>query len=214
MSYLTYLANLLESSEGWKKGELNIAPYLGRSMGKSSFMRTFIGNEVAKLHGVTTNQIITDEHSGTLTVDKLIAAVEHVEQPKTDVWWNDWPEFGPIPLTEKVGKEWILLNDVKASFKSEEFPDTNTYLVLEKIDKKDPRHPNPKAGTVRNWFVLQGHKKEQVKNRTQGELRAKALHEKEVALIKKRRDDAITEARLIALQNEQRLKALPLFGGF
>ncbi|MBD9511573.1 hypothetical protein IB265_32985 [Ensifer sp. ENS10] len=222
---------------GWEPRELSIVS--ARSFGKSVFQDLYMQlvqppftttSAAPRYHGTTANTIVLDEiGSGTITADKLrpttarSGEIHFDHEASFDGLRSLWAEFQPkrMPLMEEVGDKWIFLSDVKASFKDAEFPDADTYLVLEKLDKKDPRHPNPAAGTQKHWFVLQGHKRIQVKNRTQGEARAKAMHLQTIAGIKKRREQseleaiiAVETARLVAAENDAKLKALPSFGGF
>ena len=215
---------LREMLDGWEPGKLTeLLADRSRGKSKSIFRDLYMGRPA--LTGMTTNTIVMDEigEPGAITIDRLDKMMAMIERPveSSSIWWNDWPELGQIPKMEEVGGKWIYLSDVKASFKDEEFPEAHTYLVLEKLDKKDPRHPNPAAGSQKHWFVLQGHKRIQVKNRTQGEARAKAMHLQVIEGTKKRREQAeldaaiaVEQARLEAERNAQHLKAHPAFGGF
>ncbi|OWZ90407.1 hypothetical protein B9J07_27870 [Sinorhizobium sp. LM21] len=210
---------------GWEPGELSIVS--ARNAGKSFFQEFMMlqpmTSAAPSYHGTTANTIVPDEIGvNEITLDKLRRMVSFDYEATLDsIWLNDLPSRKPMPLMKEVGDKWIFLSDIKASFEDEAFPNANAYLVLEKLDKRDPRHPNPAAGTQKQWFVLQGHKRIQVKNRTQGEAQARSMHLREITAIKKRRDQAeleaaiaIEEARQVAAANEAKLKALPSFGGF
>ncbi|QNG62604.1 hypothetical protein B1VFA_032 [Rhizobium phage B1VFA] len=207
---------------GWKLGELSsIIALPSRGMGKSVFRELFMQQPLPlpRITGTTANTIIVDELSS-LTVDTLRDAMDSASGGLHG-WLDDADLYREIPRTEKVGSAWILNDDIRASFKDEEFPDADTFVVLEKLDRKDPRHPNPAAGDVRRWFILQGHKKIQVKNLSQGKRRAEQLHRQTIARIKSDRENAAYQAFLaheeairIAAENEAHLQAHPAFGGF
>ena len=213
----------LEAASGWEPGKLtDIFVLPSRGMSKSIMSQLMAPAQLGRKGyiGTTTNAIVTDGlDDGRLTVDKLRGAMETIERPA--IWFDDWPQFREIPRTELVGDRWIYLGDVRAEFKNADYPEANTFLVLEKLSKKDPRHPNPAAGDQKHWFILQGHKKVQVRNRTQGELRAKAMHEQAICDTIKRREEAAHRERLaaeeaerVAALNAAQLRALPAFGGF
>lgn len=111
--------------------------------------------------------------------------------------------------------------DVLNKLHDPEWPDCDVSLVLEKIDKRDPLHPNPRAGTIRKFFVVHGTSREPVKNRTLGLNRVKEIHrrlvDQKVAQQKEMQrkralaaEQAIEEAR----RNQEHLASLPTFGGF
>ncbi|QNH71666.1 hypothetical protein V1VFAS_009 [Rhizobium phage V1VFA-S] len=206
----------------WKLGELSsIIALPSRGMGKSVFRELFMQQPLPlpRITGTTANTIAVDELSS-LTIDTLRDAMDSASGGLHG-WLDDADLYRKMPRSEKVGSAWILKDDIRASFKDEGFPDADTFVVLEKLDRKDPRHPNPAAGDVRRWFVLHGHKKIQVKNLSQAKRQAEQLHLQSIAKTKKERDDAAYQARLaheealrIAAENEAHLKAHPEFGGF
>jgi hypothetical protein len=223
MSELGYFEQWLVGRE-WKPGELSsIIALPSRGMGKSVFRELFMQQPLPlplpRITGTTANTIVVDELSS-LTIDTLRDAMDSASGGLHG-WLDDADLYREIPRTEKVGSAWILNDDIRASFKDEEFPDADTFVVLEKLDRKDPRHPNPAAGDVRRWFILQGHKKIQVKNLSQGKRRAEQLHRQTIARIKSDRENAAHQAFLaheeamrIAAENEAHLQAHPAFGGF
>jgi hypothetical protein len=213
----------LLDTEGWSKELLSrIIALPSRGAGKSVFQQLYMQQPRIDegIRGATANTIVVDEAASAFTVDILRDAIEHAEGERDRIWWNDWPEFGPSP-NAKVGGKWLPRDDVKATFKDEKHPSADTYLVLEKLDKKDPRHPNPAAGTQRLWYVLQGQKRVQVKNLSQGQARAHAMHLAEIkriedakAAAERERLIAATEAYEKAQREHQHLTNLPAFGGF
>ncbi|QWY83098.1 hypothetical protein [Rhizobium phage RHph_X66] len=220
MSELGYFEQWLAGRE-WKPGELSsIIALPSRGMGKSVFRELYMQQPMPlpKITGTTANTIVVDELSS-LTIDTLRDAYRSANGSMQG-WLDEADLFREIP-TEKVGSAWIPKDDIRASFKDEAFPDADTFVVLERLDRKDPRHPNPAAGDTRHWFVLHGHKKIQVKNLSQAKRQAEHLHLQTIARIKKEREEAACQARLaheealrIAAENEAHLKAHPAFGGF
>ncbi|MBY3231814.1 hypothetical protein [Rhizobium laguerreae] len=205
----------------WKPGELSsIIALPSRGMGKSVFQELYMqAMPLPTITGRTANTIVVDEFAS-LTMDTLRRGIRSASGG-FEPWLDEFDLDKEIPRAEKVGSAWILKDDIRASFKDEEFPDADTFLVLEKLDRKDPRHPNPAAGDIRRWFILQGHKKIQVKNLSQGTRRAEQLHRQTIARIKSEREDATYKAFLaheealrIAAENEAHLKSHPAFGGF
>lgn len=196
-------------ASGWEPGKLtDIFTLPPRGMSKSAFRDFCLGRPSPAL--TTTSTTPAGNSFDFMIVDEL-AGVSY----ERGGLWN-----GVIP-TEKVGNRWLIGNDIIASFKDPNWPDCDTFVALEKLDKRDPRHPNPQAGTQRHWFVLHGEKRHQVKNRTTAELHAKRLHERLVAakLAEKKEQErqhqlaaerAVEEAR----RNHEHLIALPTFGGF
>jgi hypothetical protein len=223
MSYLADISEWLVSTEGWTKGELSSLFALpARGAGKNVFQQLYMQRPSVDegIRGTTANTIVVDEAASTITVDILRDAIEHIELRRDRLLWEDFPKFGPIP-TAKVDGKWLSRDDVKATFKDEKHPSADTYLVLEKLDRKDPRHPNPAAGTQRLWYVLQGQKRVQVKNLSQGQGRARAMHLAEIkriedakAAAERERLIAATEAYEKAQREHEHLTNLPAFGGF
>jgi hypothetical protein len=221
MTELGYFEEWLVGRE-WKPGELSsIIALPSRGMGKSIFRELFMQRPMPqpKITGTTANTIVVDEFSS-LTMDTLRDAMRSADDGILG-WLDDAHLIKKMPRGEKVGSAWILEDDIRASFKDEEFPDADTFLVLEKLGRKDPRHPNPAAGDVRCWFILQDHKKIQVKNLSQGTRRAEQLHRQTIVRIKNEREEAAYQARIareealrIAAENEAHLKSHPAFGGF
>ncbi|NKL08382.1 hypothetical protein GFL39_26290 [Rhizobium leguminosarum bv. viciae] len=215
MTELGYFEEWLVGRE-WKPGELSsIIALPSRGLGKSVFRELYMQQPIPlpKITGTTANTIVADEVSS-FTIDKLRKAISRVDH----IWLDEADLVTPMPVEQTP---YVLRDDVRASFKDEEFPEADTFVVLEKLDRKDPRHPNPAAGDVRHWFVLQGHKKMQAKNLSQAKRRAEQLHLQTIARIKKEREDAAHQARLareeelrLAAANEAHLKAHPAFGGF
>jgi len=191
---------------GWKPGELSaiISPVFS-SVSKSVFRDLYMQvpriTEIAK----------TERAAGARGLAVLLDEMDLVNDWWVNDWWvNDLPA-GPTPY----------LDDIRAEYRNSEHPEADTLVVLEKLDKKDPRHPNPAAGDSRHWFVKQGLKKVQVKNLTMGKRLAEKMHKQSIADIDKARADAALQARLaqkeaerLAAENEAQLKAHPGFGGF
>jgi hypothetical protein len=217
------MSEWLLDTEGWSKELLSgIIALPSRGAGKSVFQQLYMQRpRIDKgIRGATVNTIVVDEAASAFTVDILRNAIEHIELRRDRLSWEDFPKFGPIP-TAKVDGKWLSRDDVKATFKDEKHPSADTYLVLEKLDRKDPRHPNPAAGTQRLWYVLQGQKRVQVKNLSQGQGRARAMHLAEIkriedakAAAERERLIAATEAYEKAQREHEHLTNLPAFGGF
>lgn len=111
--------------------------------------------------------------------------------------------------------------DVLEKLHNPEWPECDVSLVLEKIDKRDPLHPNPQAGTIRKFFVVHGTSRESVKNRTLGLNRAKEIHRRLIdekitqqREMQRKRDLATERAIEEARRNQEHLTSLPAFGGF
>lgn len=103
---------------------------------------------------------------------------------------------------------------VIATFKNEEWPEATVTVTLEKLDKRDPRNPNPAAGSVRNFFVIHDGTKTRHRNLTTATAQGERLHKSLVAKAVKERDDAIAEAERLRQEQMAQLQSLPTFGGF
>lgn len=101
-----------------------------------------------------------------------------------------------------------------ATFKNEEWPEATVTVTLEKLDKRDPRNPNPAAGSVRNFFVIHDGTKTRHRNLTTATAQGERLHKSLVAKAVKERDDAIAEAERLRQEQMAQLQSLPTFGGF
>lgn len=192
---------------------------VARSLGKSAFEQLYMQRPRPNF---TLTGLTAPEGTSTLTVEKPRKTTERAagvgglailldEMDMVSDWWvNDLPS-GPALYTD----------DVRAEFRDAEFPEADTFVVLEKLDKKDPRHPNPAAGDSKRWFVKQGVKKVQVKNLTLGKRLAEKMHRGSITAIQMARELEAERIRLaheeelrIAAANDAHLKAHPAFGDF
>ncbi len=128
----------------------------------------------------------------------------------------------PFGLTGKnYDRPFLYHGDLIAKFEDRDHPECTVCASLVRMDKRDPRNPNPAAGTFREFYVTHKDKQERVKNKTMALMKAEILHKRLVAeklariaeeqrLIRVERDRQAEEVRI----NEQHLMSLPAYGGF
>lgn len=127
-----------------------------------------------------------------------------------------------MPFSDLFGSDLPIIDDTRlATFEDPEHPECTTFASLMKLDKRDPRNPNPQAGSVKRFFVSHKGGREQVRNKTTALARAEAIHKRLVAerkavIAEEKRQKILAQEQAIeeARRNREHLTALPAFGGF
>lgn len=220
MSYLTDMSAWLADAGPCEEKELaQIFNFSSRDMSKSVFQDLYMARprieRKADLRGIsTTNALVVDEVSE-LTIDGLHRLKSRMR--------GDDGLSGLFPLDgfTTCDKKGPFIWDVLSTFEDLDHPECTVYASLEKIDRRDPRNPNPNAGAVRRFFVTHEGRQEQVRNKTMAIARAEALHkrlvaEKKARLAEEERLRRLEQERQFeeARRNNEHLQALPAFGGF
>jgi hypothetical protein len=104
--------------------------------------------------------------------------------------------------------------DLIKRFSDPDWPAADVTVTLEKLDKKDPRHPNPEAGTIRRFYVNASGRRSNQKNKTAALNHGKRTHERLVAALVKDRDDRIAAEKRELLERHAYLNSLPTFGDY
>jgi hypothetical protein len=202
---MTYLSDWLLNAEGWEPGILSalVAPP-SRGYGKSLLMGDLF--RAAREPAVTSTRG-TDE-PGIIILDEYdfpFDGLRSLLKPK------EFPRHEPF----------IFPGDLLAEFEDPEFPECTVYASIDRMDKRDPRNPNPAAGTVRRFYVTRDGYQELVRNKTTAIAKAKTMHERLVAeakakIAEEKRQLAIRQAEIFeeARRNHEHLQALPAYGGF
>lgn len=68
--------------------------------------------------------------------------------------------------------------ELLAKFEDPAWPDLTTFASILRVERRDPRHPNPAAGSLSSFFVTSTGYKLQVKNRTTAIAKAERLHKR------------------------------------
>lgn len=206
-----YLTDLVETIKGWKLGELSIvmaAPV--RGYGKSIILDPLVmgrSNPCREVNMTTTKARGAAGDSNLLT---WIDEIGFGESPFNGLW-TEHPVKAPV----------VFEGDLLGKFEDPDHPECTVYASLVKMDRRDPRNPNPKAGTSRSFYVSRNGFKEQVRNKTTALAKAEIMHkrlvaERKAALAEQERQHRLEEERQIeeARRSNEHLRAHPAYGGF
>ncbi|SOC90055.1 hypothetical protein SAMN05216358_0074 [Rhizobium sp. AN5] len=209
-----YLADLAESLKGWRPGELSIVMASpSRGYNKSMLTETLMlalgrSSPSRELKMTATKTRGTHEASGDLFY--FLNEIAIGESPFNNLWTEN-PVRAPV----------VFEGDLLGKFEDPDHPDCTVYASLMKVDRRDPRNPNPLAGTSRSFYVSRKGFKEQVKNKTTALAKAEIMHKRLVAerkavLTELERQRRLEEERQIeeARSSSEHLRALPAYGGF
>lgn len=206
-----YLANLVETLKDWKLGELSIvmaAPV--RGYGKSIILDSLAMG--LNKPGREVNMTATKTR-GAVGDSNLLTWIDEIgfgESPFNSLW-TEHPVKAPV----------VFEGDLLGRFEDPDHPECTVYASLVKMDRRDPRNPNPQAGTSRSFYVSRNGFKEQVRNKTTALAKAEIMHkrlvaERKAALAEQEHQRRLEEERQIeeARRSNEHLQAHPAYGGF
>jgi len=100
----------------------------------------------------------------------------------TAIWIDEWSDY-----------QWPKLLAVEASFKNPKWPTADVTVEEEILRPTDPRHPNPKAGPIKEYVVIAGGRRARPqRSKTQAMINAENLHKRLVAALEKDIDDQLS----------------------
>ena len=207
------LADMAEVLKGWKPRELSVvmAPPV-RGSGRSMLMESLMlamgrGNPRREISLTSTKARGTNEGDLFYFLDSFEFGLS--------------PFDGLMPADYSRKESLLFEGDLLGKFEDPDHPECTVYASLVKMDKRDPRNPNPTAGTSRCFYVSRKGFKEQVRNKTTALSKAEVMHKRLVAehkavLAEEERLRRLEQERQAeeARRNSEHLRSLPAYGGF